>query len=141
VLLGVLVLVVVGCGDKSGPERNEQSAVRDEQPGGKDKQSDDEKLVKRVREAVDEKKPLETVEEFVNVKATIHTSRTRDRLILQRVASSRDPEEAGPIPLLRQAKAVVYWVRPLEAENPKIIGIVWDKKGQMELFYGIILPR
>jgi hypothetical protein len=102
--------------------------------------AEDEKLVKKVREAVSKKTPPEMVEEFVGIKATIHTLRAADRLALPEIDIAKDPEEPGPTLDLKQAKNVAYWVGPIQSRDARIIGIVWTTKDEMHVFYGIVLP-
>ena|SRR6266540_1039632 len=99
----------------------------------------DEQLVTKIREAISQQTKIEDVETFVGVKATVNTSRTRGRDGLPDFLD--DPQEVDQIPNLREAKDFVYWVRPIESKPTRIVGILWNDKNEMKLFFGIVRKK
>lgn len=99
-------------------------------------------LVRAVESAVNEKLPLEKVKTRVGVQPTMITSgnSASKALARARVEIDRDPPNVSPIPVIRSATVVVYWIRPMDSRFPKVIGIAWNEEGKGEIFSGILLP-
>jgi hypothetical protein len=104
------------------------------------KQTDDELLVKKIREAIAKNTAVDRVEEFVGVEAAINTLRDVDRRAFRRADYDDDPESPEKLPKIKQAKHVVYWVRLIGSKNPRVVGVLWTEKNEMKLFFGIVLP-
>jgi hypothetical protein len=107
-------------------------------PGSAEEQ--DQKLVKAIKAAVKQEVEPGKVEASVGAKATLNTIRKGDvdTLAGTDIAADRDSR-----PALGERDAinhVAYWVRPVESRNPRLVGIVWPKKGKPRIFYGELLP-
>jgi hypothetical protein len=108
----------------------------------------DANLVDRVFLAADLQLPPAKVEQFVGVPATINTLRSQaDRDALRYADIVEDEAEGkGNLALLHpglrdgSVRHVVYWVRPTETHNPRLIGILWLENGKALVFFGVVLP-
>jgi hypothetical protein len=108
----------------------------------------DANLVDRVFLAADLQLPPAQVEQFVGTPAAINTLRSQaDRDAIEHADIVADQEEEKDTlallhPGLRDGSVshVVYWIRPTEAHNPRLIGIVWLKNGKARVFFGVVLP-
>jgi hypothetical protein len=84
----------------------------------------------------------------VGRKATINTD--RDGLDVVRFIKNYEGDVEGrrrrkgddepPLPNWDGAKHVVYWVRPVEARNPRCVGLIWGRDGVPRARVFIIYP-
>jgi hypothetical protein len=100
----------------------------------------DEKLVAAVKAAAGKGIGPKNVEVAVGTKATLNTFHKEDRGPFSRADIVPDPDQKPVLPERASLRWVAYWVRPLEARNPKIVGIFWPKKGKPQMFFGEVLP-
>ena len=100
----------------------------------------DEQLLAAVRRAVRDQIGPDEVEQHVGERALINTRRGSERLTL-RLADIGPDKLAGQtsLPSLKPARDVVYWGRPVDATNPRIVGILWHTD-QSEIFFGVVYP-
>jgi hypothetical protein len=104
--------------------------------------SEDVVLERIVRQVVRQRIGISRAEEFVGKKATLNTSRNSDeRDALHFFDIVGDIEKNEVIPDLENSSSVIFWVRPVDSDYPKIIGIVWDKKKPPQVFWGVIPDR
>jgi hypothetical protein len=100
----------------------------------------DAELIKRVREAVAKKATPALVEKMVGTEATIISTRAPDRYSLSRADIFPDGELEW-VKNVKKYPVMIYWVRPVKSRECKIVGIVWDEKGNPRLFFGIVDSR
>lgn len=100
----------------------------------------DEKLVRSVQNAVITSPSPDTIEASVGVMASLDTRFPEDQAHWQRMNIDDDITATGQLPPLKDAKTVMYWLRPVEDDYPHIVGVLWYPNGDSELFYGIIRP-
>jgi hypothetical protein len=108
----------------------------------------DRRLVDRVLWAEELQLPPGKVESFVGTPATINTLRPRDRLTLRFADLCEDEREGGKqnLALLHaglddgSVRHAMYWIRPTEARNPRLIGLLWTQGGKAWVFFGVVLP-
>jgi hypothetical protein len=88
----------------------------------------------------------EMVELVVGRRAVINTTRD-DRAIVESANLEADGEgpttgegKARPLPELAKVRHVVYWGRPVEARNPRMVGIAWDEDGTARVFFFVVYP-
>jgi len=97
--------------------------------------SADQKLLALIEKAATKKlKPAE-VERYIGRKAQINTLRKEDALYLKEARIDSDT-----MPPQESTETVVYWIRPINTENPSIAGIAWTKDGKVISFRGVCLP-
>jgi hypothetical protein len=101
----------------------------------------DEKLVKRVRDAVAKGASPALAEKIVGEKSNIDWSRDDHRGLFMRTDIDRDTSEKEWVANLKAHRTVLLWGRPVESRLAKIVGIAWDEKGNPKLLFGIILDR
>jgi len=80
------------------------------------------------------------IEEIVGLRAKINTKRPKDKLFYLRANIILDTVRSNQIKRLDEVCDVVYWERPVQSLNPRLIGIGWNKKKQPKVFFGICLP-
>jgi hypothetical protein len=80
------------------------------------------------------------VEAAVGRRATLNTFREEDDGPFHRADIAPDRKRNPSLPGRKGIRWAAYWVRPVEARNPRIVGIVWPKKGKPRIFYGEVLP-
>ena len=102
-------------------------------------EKEDKLLVENVREAAKKTLEIGNVEKFVGQAAAINTIRLMDRVAFEMVSIEIDRKESQ-LDSLSDVKNVVYWVRPISSNNPKIVGVAWTAKNEMKVFFGIVLP-
>jgi hypothetical protein len=100
----------------------------------------DSELINAVKRAKELGIGPKDVEKFVGEEATINTLRPIHRERLEMVTIVSDDCLRQSLPELVSYAFVVYWVRPIETNNPKIVGLVWSKKGDCKVFFGIGMP-
>jgi len=133
-LAGVVALVVLGLGACSNPARKEAPVMKES-----DKATDDERLVARVRAAVEARAPAGGLARFVGQSPLLDTTAGGSLLALQRVDLATDP--AHPDERFdRSARAVVYWRRPVAGDDPHVVGVQVGEDSAARVFFAIILP-
>lgn len=101
----------------------------------------DELLVSAIRRAVRDQLGPDEVEQHVGERAWINTQRGSERLALRMANIGPDELEGQTIlPALGEARDVVYWGRPVDATNPRIVGILWHIDQFPEVFFGVVYP-
>ena len=107
---------------------------------GMDAESADSKLLAAVKAAAEKGIEPGKIEAAVGTKATLNTLREVDRDAFSRADIAEDPGRKPALPARDSLRCVVYWVRPIDSKNPKIVGVCWPKEGRPRLFYGEVLP-
>jgi hypothetical protein len=109
--------------------------------------ADDSWLVSAVRRAASrERVQPSTIPRKIGVWATFHEIRDGMRdAIPQGVFGvfELDHEEISDVTSVREiieAEEVMYWTRPVESKNPRVVGICWSKDGRARAFFCIIYP-
>lgn len=100
----------------------------------------DEALIRGVRSAVDARIAPDKIEAHVGHKAMINTTTGFPLEGLRRVNLIPDPEHPADTLNLDSAAAVVYFGRPVSAEDPKVVGVQYRRDGSAAVFFGIVLP-
>ncbi len=100
----------------------------------------DQKLIKAIKAAVEQEVEPGKVEASVGVKATINTSRKADADTFGRTDIAADRDSGPAMGNRDDISHVAYWVRPIDSRNPKLVGIVWPKKGKPRIFFAELLP-
>jgi hypothetical protein len=109
----------------------------------------DARLVDRVLRAAEQRVRPEQVEAFVGTPATINTRRDpfhRKVILLARIGE--DESEGGRDELaalyggLRNGAVghAAFWIRPVEGENPRLVGVYWAASGEARVFFGVVYP-
>jgi hypothetical protein len=127
-------LVVFGALTCSGRTRKDEPAMTD------GKQMTDEAVIQRVRSAVDARVAPREIEAYVGRKAMVNTTTGFPLEGLRRVNLIPDPEHPEHTLKLDSAESVVYFGRPVESDDPKVVGIQYHRDGSAALFFGIVLP-
>jgi hypothetical protein len=143
-IAGFLVLVALlpfclGCSQQgNGHVEENTGSAEDVSDKEKDKQ-----LLTAVRAAVANNTKPAAIEKVVGLEAVINTTKQYHRLQLERkmdIARDADDEKNGkPLPDFKKAKEVVFWIRPVGDKCPGIVGIVWDERDEMTVFFGVLL--
>jgi hypothetical protein len=102
--------------------------------------NDDDELITRVQEAVRAGVAPDALAERVGRKPAIDTTAGQPIEMLRRVNLIPDPDHPTEAFSLESAREVVYWVRPIEAKNPRIVGVQLDTDGKAHKFFGVVLP-
>jgi hypothetical protein len=97
-------------------------------------------LVNAVKEAVEKHLGPDEVEKFVPVGIDLDTRRPKDRGLFELTNIAGDPPDSAPAPMVHSARVVICWVRPVEGEYTRVIGIAWDAKGTPSIFTGVVIP-
>ena len=100
----------------------------------------DARLVARVKAAAAKGIMPDKIEAAVRTRATLNTFREEDRGPFRRADIAPDPDGGPGLPDAKTIRWAAYWVRPVEARNPRIVGIVWPKEGRPRVFFGKALP-
>ena len=95
---------------------------------------EDHRLITRIREAIASNIPIEDLGRFVGIRPAFNSSESH--LMVLRLVRFKFENDKGGICNLRNAKNVVYWVRPIRSENRHVVGIVWDNEGGVSMCYG-----
>jgi len=133
-LAGVVALIVLDFGACSHPARKETPPMNES-----DRATDDERLVARVRAAVEARVDADGLAKFVGQQPLIDTTAGGSLLVLQRVDFATDPDHPDER-FDRQARAVVYWGRPVAGDDPHVIGVQVGEDNAARVFFAIILP-
>jgi hypothetical protein len=108
---------------------------------------DDAELIQKVESAVKRSVPPENIEQFVGKEAFINTWRPEPEYGLGRWSMAEDigGSEIGGAPImLRAAKKVMVWSRPVQLEDhyPRVVGILWDQDDKATEFTAVLAkPR
>lgn len=101
----------------------------------------DELLISAIRRAVREQLGPGEVEQQVGERAWINTRRGSERQALRMANIGADDLQGQTVlRALGEAAEVVYWGRPVDATNPRIVGIVWHADQSPEIFFGVVYP-
>lgn len=100
----------------------------------------DETLIQRVRGAADSRVAPRDIEAYVGQKAMVNTTTGFPLEGLRRVNVIPDPDHPEQTLKLDAAEAVVYFGRPVESDDPKIMGVQYRRDGSAAVFFGIVLP-
>jgi hypothetical protein len=130
--LSLLVLGALAC---SGRLRKDEPAMTD----GKQAMTD-EALIARVRSAIDARVAPREIDAYVGQKAMVNTATGFPLEGLRRVNVLPDPDHPEHTLQLDSAEAVVYFGRPVESNDPKIVGVQYRRDGSAGVFFGIVLP-
>jgi hypothetical protein len=103
-------------------------------------QTDDDELITRVRSAVAAGDAPETLAARIGRKPAIDTTAGQPIALLRRVDLVPDPDHPGEILALEGARAVVYWIRPIQARDPRVVGVQVGADGKPHMFFGVVLP-
>lgn len=101
---------------------------------------DDEKLVARVRAAVETRVPADGLAAFVGERPLVDTTAGGSLLAVQRIDFAPDPDYPDERIERSKAHAVVYWRRPVPGQDPHIVGIQVGDANAGRVFFAIILP-
>jgi hypothetical protein len=134
-LAGAAALIGLALGACSNPSRRETPLVNEKQ-----NLTDDERLIARVRAAVDARVPADGLAGFVGQRPLFDTTAGASLAILQRVDFTADPQFPEEKIDRSTARAVVYWRRPDSGDDPRIVGVQFGDGGAPHLFFAIILP-
>lgn len=99
---------------------------------------DDRALVEAVQRAAQENASPEVALARVGRKPTIDTRNARGRAGFQAADLVTDPG-AQPARELRAAATVLYWVRPVEAQNPRVVALAWGADGRVRVHFVTVL--
>lgn len=103
----------------------------------------DEALIQAIRAAAIREADPDSISRLVNARPTLNTARPAHRARLEAIDFAPDPDrrDEGPPPSRwRQARDVVYWVRPGRWTTPRIVGVAWLGQGPPEVFFAEVLP-
>jgi hypothetical protein len=117
-----------------------QQPKKEDAPMNKTQMSDDERLIERVRDAARARVAVASVEAAVGQKPLINTTANYPNEGLRRVEFQDDPDFPSEVLVLADATAVVYWSRPIESKNPRVVGVQYRKDGSASVFFAAILP-
>jgi hypothetical protein len=104
-------------------------------------ESKDEQLLTAIERCVGHKASPDEIERNVGKSATINTLRKHHWSYLENANIEADPNMESDMPSLKAVQNVVYWIRPIDSEFPRLIGVAWMKDGSVQIFYGIVYPR
>jgi len=102
--------------------------------------NDDDELITRIQEAVTAGVAPDALSARVGRKPAIDTTAGQPIELLRRVNLIPDPDHPTEALSLERARAVVYWIRPIEAKNPRVVGVQFDTDGKAHTFFGVVLP-
>jgi hypothetical protein len=101
----------------------------------------DSQLVYKIKKVAGRKglKPNQ-VEHLVGTPAVLNTTDPSHRFIFLRASIDFDESEHSEISSFQLTTDVVYWARPIEAPNPRMVGICWTQSGEQKVFFAIVYP-
>lgn len=102
--------------------------------------TDDDELITRVRAAVAAGDAPDTLAARIGRKPAIDTTAGQPIAMLRRVDLVPDPDHPSEALALASARAVVYWVRPIQAKDPRVVGVQVGADGKPSMFFGVVLP-
>src|SRR5258705_503078 len=85
------------------------------------------------RDAVAKKAGPDDVQQLVGQPPLINTRRAAERNALMMADIAPDPEYQNVLPDLRAATDVMYWNRGWTPHSVRIVGLVWNKQGTVEI--------
>jgi hypothetical protein len=100
----------------------------------------DELLVSAIIKANRNRIRADGIEIAVGQEATINTCRPDDKKLFPFIHLSRDITVGSKRPCFKNASNVAYWVRPVDGEYVRIIGIQWNRDGSSDVFYAVVGP-
>ena len=100
----------------------------------------DDRLIAQVRAVSEGIVDPATVEERVGRKALVNTSGEFPLDALRRVQFTQEPDYPGEMLELDSAQTVIYWPRPIEGDNPRVVGIQLDRAGAATVFFAVVSP-
>ena len=109
------------------------------QCSNQDKALSDKQLIAKVEEAVKKRVSPSEIERFVGAKACRNTIRKGDREVIRIMDFGTDRS----VPNLIAMEHVVFWDRPVPVDDYPciawvVIGVVWPRSGDPQLFYACI---
>jgi hypothetical protein len=102
--------------------------------------SPDERLIARVRALSEGTVDPAAFEERVGSKALVNTSGSFPLEALRRMPLAPEPDHPDETLELASAQTVIYWSRPIEAKNPRVVGIQIDQTGTAAVFFAVVFP-
>jgi hypothetical protein len=99
----------------------------------------DDELIDAVRRAAQARLTPDAAEAAVG-EAVVNTSRNLPLEALRRVDLIADEASGQKTLSLEGARDVVYWERPLESKDPRMVGLIWRADDSVEVFFGVVLP-
>ena len=97
-------------------------------------------LIARVRALGDNEVDPATAEGRVGEKALVNTATGLPLAALRRASLVPDPEHPDDGPDLDSARTVIYWARPVEARDPRVVGVQVGADGAARVFFAVVLP-
>jgi hypothetical protein len=101
---------------------------------------DDAAIVGSVRALTGVEVDPATVEQRVGRPALVNTDTGLPLAALRGVSLAPDPEHPDEVPDIDSARTVVYWARPVEADNPRVVGVQIGADGAARVFFAVVLP-
>ena len=102
--------------------------------------TDDDRLIARVRAAVESRVLADRLAAYVGQGPLIDTTAGGSLLVVQRIDFAPDPDHADQGFERDNARAVVYWRRPVPGDDPHVVGVQVGDGGAARVFFAIILP-
>lgn len=102
--------------------------------------SDDDRLIARVRAAVEAHVAADRLAAYVGQGPLIDTTAGSSLLAVQHTDFAQDPDHADQRFERDKARAVVYWRRPVPGDDPHVVGIQVGDGDAARVFFAIILP-
>jgi hypothetical protein len=99
----------------------------------------DAELIEAVRRVAQARLTPDAAEAAVG-EAAVNTSRNLSLAALRRTNLIADEASSQQTLSLEGARDVVYWERPLESKDPRMVGLIWRADGAVEVFFGVVLP-
>jgi hypothetical protein len=141
IITSAVAMVMVGLGACASPARKEAMLMNETKNTNTDTNAtEDEKLVARVREAVEARIPADGLAAFVGQRPLADTTAQTSLMSLQRVDFAADPEHPDERLDRKTARAVVYWRRSAPGADPHIVGVQIAEGNAASVFFAIILP-
>ncbi len=103
-------------------------------------QTDDQRLIERLRAAIAARIAADALEKYVGQRPLINTAAGSSMAALRRVDFQPDPEHPGELLDRGTTDILVYWARPIPAQDPRIVGVQFQKDGTATLFFAIVPP-
>ena len=97
-------------------------------------------VVERVRAALARNVAFDALEAAVGQKPLVNTGTGYPLINLRRVNLVTDPEHPDDKLALATARDVIYWARPTDDEDPRVVGIQVRQDGSRAIFFGIVTP-
>lgn len=104
------------------------------------KPDEDQRLVRRVTDAVGQQIDIADIEQFVGSAATFTTHEPGNNPPLTRIAFASDPITNGAPFDPKDVRDCVFWARPVKSDDFRVVGVIWTTKGKIKLFFATIAP-